>query len=123
MNNQEKGRQGEDRAAAFLEAAGYRVLARNYRCVYGEVDIVALDPAVPEQTIFIEVKYRKTGTRGNPWEAVNRTKQQRIIRTSAAYLREHGGMKGQVRYDVLEMDDRKVVHHPCAFDASGMRGI
>ena len=73
------GKTGERRAALYLERKGYRILRYNYRCPFGEIDLIALDPS-GEILCFIEVKTR-SGTRyGSPWEAVSGRKRSRIRR-------------------------------------------
>ncbi|MBU4336398.1 MAG: YraN family protein [Actinobacteria bacterium] len=92
------GRYGEDVAAAHLEAAGWRVLDRNWRCVHGELDLVALDG---DELVAVEVKTRRSHTYGSPAEAVTRAKLARIRRLAAAWLTAHDVRPASVRVDVL----------------------
>ncbi|MDR2054135.1 MAG: YraN family protein [Treponema sp.] len=113
------GRNGESRAAAYLEAAGLRIIARNVRSRYGEVDLVAVDG----QTIaFIEVKSWSVYTFDNLAYGVNPKKQRRIIETAKYFLsvhREYNSMA--VRFDVIFIspaamaDSEKTIHLRAAF--------
>jgi len=82
-NNIVKGREGEDIAAACLRKEGYRIIERNYRCRYGEIDIIAMDA---DDIVFVEVKSRKSDNFGSPEEAVGITKQRKISRVAINYL-------------------------------------
>jgi putative endonuclease len=82
---QELGRRGEDRAAAFLLAKGFEIIARNWRCHAGEIDLIA----VKEGDIrFVEVKTRRTTAYGLPEEAITPTKLDRMRRTADTWLEE-----------------------------------
>lgn len=75
------GRAAEDAAAAALRSAGYRVLARNQRTPFGEIDIVAERRGA---IVFVEVKSRRPGgSAGAPEEALNRAKLRRVARAAA----------------------------------------
>lgn len=94
---QRLGRAGERAAERFLTRRGYRVLARNYRCPLGEIDLVALHG----RTIaFVEVKTRR-GTVDSPLDAVDHRKQRRIVRAAAHYLAAHGLGERDARCDVV----------------------
>lgn len=81
------GRCGEDFAVRLLELDGYEILARNFSCREGEIDIVASRCG---DLAFTEVKTRRTAAFGRPSEAVDRRKQQRLRRAAACWLRERG---------------------------------
>ena len=70
-------------AAAYLKKKGYRILEANFRCRFGEIDLIARDGAY---LVFIEVKYRSSLKDGDSLEAVNRRKQRKIIRVAEYYL-------------------------------------
>lgn len=106
MNKREIGAQKEAFAAKYLEGAGYRILARNFRSRTGEIDIVARDG---EYLVFVEVKYRADGACGSPLEAVDYRKQQSIIRTARFYLLAHGfGTETACRFDVVAVEGERV---------------
>ena len=69
------GDRGEREAAKFLRKLGYRILDRQHRDRFGEIDIIALDG---RQIVFVEVKTRSSSDAGQPFEAVDATKQRKI---------------------------------------------
>ncbi|HEV3496670.1 MAG TPA: YraN family protein, partial [Actinomycetes bacterium] len=79
----ELGRRGEALACARLTAAGLRVVARNWRCQTGEIDVVAEAPGL---LVFCEVKTRRGDGYGSPAAAVTAAKQARLRGLAAAYL-------------------------------------
>ena len=117
INKRSTGQQGEDLAAAFLVRAGYRILVRNYRCRYAEVDIIARKR---DLICFVEVKVRKNDVRGSAWESVPVRKQQRIVLAAQAFLAESRYDRCQPRFDVMAVtptstDAWQVEHLPDAF--------
>ncbi|MGI5839114.1 MAG: YraN family protein [bacterium] len=95
---QELGRMGEGMAAAALDKAGYTIIERNYRCQYGEVDIIAREGG---DLVFIEVKTRRSRTFGHPAEAVGPRKREHLLRVAAHYLQSHSPTEGGCRFDVV----------------------
>lgn len=95
---QSLGQWGEARAAEWLEEKGYQVLARNWRCEYGEVDLIARHGKV---LVFVEVKARSSGRFGFPEEAVTPSKQQHLIDCALTYLQQHREQDGDWRIDVI----------------------
>jgi putative endonuclease len=113
------GADGEAAAARHLEAAGYRVLARNVRAGGVELDLVV---ARGRTIAFVEVKTRRSRRAGAPEEAVDARKRARLLRGAVAWMREHGRRGRTVRFDVVavEPDGRgglAVRHRAGAFDA------
>jgi putative endonuclease len=102
------GRDSEAEAARHLQRAGYRIVARNYRTSFGEIDLVAYDGAV---LAFIEVKARRSERFGTPQAAITADKQRRLTRVALAYLagirpERHAGATGRVdppscRFDLV----------------------
>lgn len=96
---------GEDLAARFLEAKGYRILERNYRFNREEVDLVCFEPYADYtqggELVFVEVKARRGLGFGRPEEAVTPAKQQAIKRVAEAYLHETKLEGALVRFDVV----------------------
>jgi putative endonuclease len=82
------GRDGEQQAARWYEAAGYTVLARNWRCRAGELDLVVERDGT---IVFCEVKARSGERFGHPAEAVTARKQARLRRLAALWLAERAG--------------------------------
>ncbi len=94
----EVGRYGEDVAARTLREAGWEVLARNWRCADGEIDIVAIDG---ECLVVVEVKTRRTHAYGVPQEAVTPAKLARLRRLAGAWLTGQSERFDGVRIDVM----------------------
>ena len=91
------GRQGEDAAAAWYEAAGYEVLDRNWRIREGELDLVVGNAAT---VAFCEVKTRRGDGFGLPAEAVTTRKQQRLRLLAGRWLAANTTSAPQLRFDV-----------------------
>jgi putative endonuclease len=108
-----KGREGENRAAAKVEAAGMRIIARNVRSLIGEIDLIALDGEV---IVFIEVKTWSAYGIESLSYGINQKKQRRIIETAKYFLSVHREYKGMaVRFDVIFIDPEKIIHFESAF--------
>jgi putative endonuclease len=107
-----RGIAGEDRAAAWYEAGGYEVVARNWRCRDGEVDLIV---AHGSTIVFCEVKSRASADFGLPAEAVTPVKQARLRRLAAQWLETSGRRPREVRFDVAAVlgDELEVI--PDAF--------
>lgn len=98
MARQALGAYGERCAAQHLIDEGLRVVARNWRCDQGEVDIIAWDRDV---IVFCEVKTRRTTTYGTPAEAIVAAKARRLRRLAARWLQTTGAHPREVRFDVV----------------------
>ena len=94
------GNLGEAEAARYLRKRGYTLLASQWRCRYGELDLVARDRS--GTICFVEVKLRRAGGQALPREAVDARKQQRLRSAAAAYLSQHD-MDAPARFDVAEV--------------------
>ncbi|HEX5510496.1 MAG TPA: YraN family protein [Actinomycetales bacterium] len=92
------GRYGEKVAVDHLERSGFIVLGRNWRCRYGELDIVAMDG---DTVVGVEVKTRRSLAFGHPVEAVTRQKAARLRRLLAQWLSENDVHAPGVRIDVI----------------------
>jgi putative endonuclease len=92
------GKRGEDIAVAYLKKKGYEVLERNYRCLFGEVDIIAKDG---DSIVFVEVKSRRSERFGEPQMAVGLEKQRKMSRISLKYLEEKRLYPCNARFDVV----------------------
>ena len=103
------GREGEQAAAEYLEKSGFRILARNWRCSEGEIDLVAVEPG-GGTIVICEVKTRSSTSFGSPEEAVTVTKQRRLRRLATRWLSHqppHHAPARSVRFDVAAvMSDR-----------------
>ena len=97
-HNQRLGRKGEDLAAAYLQRRGYRILARNIRTPYGEIDIIAHKS---NRYIFVEVKTRTTAQFGFPEEAITPQKWQRMVESAEHWLGENVPESSDWQIDVI----------------------
>jgi putative endonuclease len=120
-NTAARGARGEKLAQKFLRRAGLKILALNYRCPSGEVDVIALDRRTkPDTVVFVEVKTRHSDRYTSPAGAVNAEKQRRIRNVADYYLRHKHAEDLLVRYDIVSVvlpDDAppRVEHLPDAF--------
>lgn len=80
---QRAGQAGEDYTARWLRGEGYEILARNWRCRWGEVDIIARKG---ETVAFVEVKARRPGAMVGPLTAVDRQKQKKLLLTAKVWM-------------------------------------
>jgi putative endonuclease len=101
------GRSGEEAARAFLERRGVRIIAENFACPAGEIDLIGRERGT---LVFIEVKTRTSGAFGPPHLAVHRRKQRQIVRAAQWYLAERRVPDIACRFDVMAVtfpdDDR-----------------
>jgi len=80
------GIRGEDLAVRYLKKKGYKIIERNYRCQWGEIDLIAHHKGT---LIFVEIKSRSSSGFGLPQDAVDRFKQEKLIQAAKAYMAEH----------------------------------
>ncbi|MBS5510040.1 MAG: YraN family protein [Clostridium sp.] len=102
-NHRATGSIYEEKIAVFLKQNGFLILERNYRCKQGEIDIIARDG---RYLVFIEVKFRATGSTGFSLEAIDHRKASRIRKAALYYLFSH------------QLSEET----PCRFDAAGIDG-
>ena len=109
MDKKVIGDKGESFATWLYEKSGYSVIERNYHSRYGEIDLIAESET---ELCFVEVKTRKQTSFGNPSEAVDYRKQQKLTLTAMKYLTENECFK-QPRFDVLEVwqENGKIVSY------------
>lgn len=100
-NSRAAGEHGEKVAARFLERAGVKILARNYRARCGEIDLVGREG---NELVVLEVKTRHFQARLRPEHAVTWSKQKKIIATANYYLRELNCRPPPVRFDIVEVN-------------------
>ncbi len=114
LSSRRLGSLGEDYAATWLAAQGWRILERNWHCRYGELDIVAVGDA--GRIVFVEVKTRRATRFGAPQEAVTQAKQRNLRRAAVQWLLspEHRVGHHGVCFDVITVviyDGQPTVHH------------
>ncbi len=113
MNKREIGKKYEEIAASYLEEYGFVVLAKNFRCRQGEVDLIGIHDNC---LVFVEVKYRKSAVSGEPEEAVSPSKQRKICLVSDYYRMGHPEDGGrQIRYDVVAISGDRISWYRNAF--------
>ena len=108
------GKFGQQLAAQFLLKKGYQLLASNYHCQAGELDLILIDN---QQIVFVEVKTRLSTDFGLPEEAINQTKKEKLYQASLDYLEQEQINHDNWRIDCLaiEIDKHnkkaKIRHH------------
>jgi putative endonuclease len=114
------GRHGEQLAARHLEAAGLQLLARNWRCREGELDIVARDGSV---LVFVEVKTRSSLACGSPAEAVGRVKSARIRQLALRWMMAERENPGSAFWSTIRFDVVSVVRGSDGFAVTHLVGV
>ena len=113
MNARSVGSEKERRAAGFLQQRGMVILARNFRCRFGEIDLIAREGSV---IVFVEVKYRRNRKAGYPEEAVSEQKMRRISRIADFYrVRYQIPDAVPFRFDVIAIEGPYLRHYTDAF--------
>lgn len=116
------GDRGECAAAKYLEAQGFRILERQHRGHFGEVDLIAIDG---DTLVFVEVKTRARTSAGDPTEAVDLPKQRKITKSALAYLKRKAWLERRCRFDVVAIlwdaggGRPAIKHYRSAFEATG----
>jgi putative endonuclease len=100
-HNQRIGKWGEETAAAWLAERGYRILARNHRTPYGEIDIIAQTEST---TVFIEVKTLTASKTFFPEQQITARKREHMLNAAQHYAAEHS--IDQWRIDVIALEGR-----------------
>ena len=117
MNTRKIGTEKEEIACKYLIQNGVRIKERNFRCRFGEIDIIGYDR---EYLVFFEVKYRQGDSMGSAVEAVEYRKQQKICRVSDYYrMIHHCPTDTPVRFDVIAIDGDSIRWIRNAFDYCG----
>ena len=99
------GRLGETQAEKYLKKVGYKILEKNYKTNIGEIDIIAKEKEV---IVFVEVKTRSSNNYGNPSQAVDKKKQKKYQKVAQEYLVKSGQMDKNCRFDVVEIENKKI---------------
>jgi len=102
MYKQKIGKKGEEIASKYLEKNNYNILERNFRCLQGEIDIIAYDKQ-NKYLVFFEVKTRTNFKYGFPGDAVDSNKRRHILSSVKYYLYSRKLENALVRIDVLEV--------------------
>lgn len=95
------GRAAEEHACRYLENQGLQLIEKNYRCRYGEIDLIMREK---KTTVFVEVRYRSNPNFGSGAESINSRKQHKLITTANHFLQSHPqAMNHQCRFDVVSL--------------------
>ena len=114
MNTTMAGREGEAKAAEYLRKKRYEILGANYRCRFGELDLIAKKR---DLVIFVEVKLRRNDRFGAAADAVTASKQDKLRKAAASWLASHD-CDAPTRFDVIEIytDTGRINHIENAFE-------
>ena len=107
-DGQSSGRLAEEQAARFLERQGLSILARNFRCRGGELDLVCRDGAT---LVFVEVRLRRNAAFGGAGASITANKQRRVVLAARNYLATHGAASPAdrpCRFDCVLLDGEKI---------------
>lgn len=112
------GKKGEDLAVQFLKKKGWKILERNYRQQYGEIDIIAIDPGKPSTSsgkkepvlVFVEVKTRTSNAFGTPFEAITSWKLKPLLKTAELYVASHKNLPEAQRIDAIAVQNNTIEH-------------
>lgn len=100
-NNKALGNWGEQLAATHLKKQGYQIVANNFRCCYGEIDLIAKEGPI---WCFVEVKTRRVASFGYGYDAVTHMKRQHIIKVAQFYLNREALYEAPARFDIVSID-------------------
>ena len=98
----------------FLRSKGYRIVATNYSCALGELDVIARDG---EELVFVEVRSRSSSEHGSALDAVGDKKQKQVLRVAKAYLASERPSFETCRFDVIGITAGELEHIVDAFRA------
>ncbi len=105
-----------------MRSLGWRILCSNYRCPYGEIDLIALEERA---LVFVEVRSTGSDDCDRPAASVDPEKQRRLTRLALHFLQEHRLLDQAARFDVLAISwppaqrEPHIDHHRLAFEATG----
>ncbi len=109
------GDHAEQRACHFLLAQGLKLILKNYRCKYGEIDLIMQDS---KDVVFVEVRSRANTAFGSAIESVNKSKQRKILDTSIHFLQQRNWLnKANCRFDVIGIHQNELEWIKDAFTA------
>ncbi len=115
LNTREVGTHYEDAAIAYLKDKGVQIIDRNVTCGrFGEIDIIGCTSDAGKTLVFFEVKYRKDDRHGNPEEAVDINKQNKI-RKCAEYYLAYKSSDSYVRFDIIAIQGEEITWYKNAF--------
>ncbi len=92
------GRAGEAAARSYLQNRGYRLVENNFRCLYGEIDIIAFHGST---LVFVEVRTRTGSSFGTPAESITVEKLNRLKKTALFFMQSRYGVEVSCRFDLI----------------------
>ncbi len=99
FNKQKIGQAAERLACEFLQKKGFRLLEENYRCYYGEIDLIMSDQ---DDIVFVEVRSRRRIDFGNAIDSINANKKEKLLKTATHFLQLKKWLhKVNSRFDVI----------------------
>lgn len=103
------GKKAENLALTYLQGQALKLVARNWHCAYGEIDLIMQDNKI---LVFIEVRYRQQANWGLPIETITKAKQKKIITTAQLFLQKNKQwLLNPCRFDVISITDN-INEHP-----------
>ena len=114
-NISEFGRSGENLAEEFLKKSGHKIVEKNFKTKFGEIDIISKDGST---TVFIEVKTRRNNGFGAPQLSVNIHKQKHLARAALTFIKKNS-LNSDYRFDIIAICGRKIEHIKNAFAPTG----
>lgn len=103
MNHSILGKKAEDAACSFLIKNGLELITRNYKCRYGEIDLIMQDQ---DTLVFVEVRYRKSADYGSALESIDTGKQRRLVFTANHYLSRLPALPTS-RFDIIALTENQ----------------
>ncbi len=96
---------GEDKACEYLKKLGFKIIEKNFRKGYGEIDIVAIDSSEKsgQVLVFVEVKTRTSNRFGTPLDSINYWKLKSLIKTAQYYKMTHRNLPESLRIDAISV--------------------
>ncbi len=101
------GKKGEDEACKYLKKQKYKILERNYKSKFGEIDVIAKDK---DTIVFVEVKFLNSSNFGLPRERITPTKLRKTRMTANFYLAYKNLLGTKVRFDAIEILYENIEH-------------
>lgn len=99
------GEKAEQDACQHLQQHGLKLVTKNYRCKFGEIDIIMQDR---QSLVFVEVRYRKSSQFGSGAESITMAKQKKLLRTASYYLQQHPQTAQLAcRFDVISISGKQ----------------
>jgi putative endonuclease len=112
---QASGQMAEERALAYLQQRGLKLIARNFRCKGGEIDLIMAEPA-SNLLVFVEVRQRSSRRYGGAAASVTHGKQAKLIIAAQVFLQRYADLPA-CRFDVIAIEDDAIEWIKQAFEA------